>query len=291
LRSDKPIPLATTIEALIAVALFGCIPVVVRSIAANPWTIGIFRLGVAATVLALLMAFRGDLRRIAPRDLLRLAIIGFLFFGHWATFFLAIKASSASIAAIGLSTYGVILLLLGAIFGVQRARPRDILAVLLAASGAVLVVPTFDLRNAVALGMALASLSALFYAALPLLHQRWAHLPTKIRALGQFFFALLFFLLFAGRADWNLEGRDWGGLLFLALGPTLIAHSLWVRVTTRLSPSATSIIYYGNIPFAVILSVLLLGEPLTTRTLTGGLLIIGGGLFGLVQRRATPAVA
>jgi len=65
---------------------------------------------------------------------------------------------------------------------------------------------------------------------------------------------------------------------------TLVAHSFWVRVTTRLSPSATSIIYYGNIPFAILSSVLLLEEPLTVRTMSGALLIIVGSMTGLTAK-------
>src|SRR3712207_8980555 len=53
----------------------------------------------------------------------------FLFFAHWLTLFFAIKASSASIAAIGQSTYGVHLLLLGALFVDHRPRLSDIVAV------------------------------------------------------------------------------------------------------------------------------------------------------------------
>jgi drug/metabolite transporter (DMT)-like permease len=275
----------TAAEALIALLLFGCIPVVVKMISANPYTIGIVRLALATVVLAAFMALRGQLRHIARRDLTPLAVIGFLFFGHWLTLFFAIKASSASIGAIGLSTYGVDLLILGAIFAGERPRPVVILAVMLAAAGAVLVVPKFDLRNDTALGMLLACVSALMYAALPLLHQRWAHIPTGIRTLGQFGFALLFFSFFIAKANWNLTLRDWAGLLFLAIGVTLIAHSLWVRVTTRLTPSATSILYYGNIPVALALSVLVLGEPLTVRTISGTVLIISGGVLGLITHR------
>lgn len=272
------------LQAAIAVLLFACIPVVVRSIDANPFTIGIFRLAVASTGLAAFLAFRRDLKRVPAPDVARLVVIGLLFGAHWLTLFLAVKASSASIGAIGLSTYGVDLLVLGALFTSQKIRATDTIAVLVAAAGAVLVVPSFDLRNDVAYGMLLSSLSALLYACLPLLHQRWSHIPGTTRALGQFTFALLFFLLFLGKADWNLAPRDWAGLLFLAIGVTLIAHSLWVRVTTRLSPSATSLVYYANIPIAIALGVILLGEPLTPRTITGALLIIGGSVFGLAKR-------
>lgn len=256
----------------------------VRSISANAYTIGIVRLAIATVGLAAMMTLRRELRRVAPRDLLRLAIIGLLFFGHWLTLFLGIKISSASIGAIGLSTYGAHLLILGALFGGARVRVTDVVAVLLAVIGAVLVVPTFDLRNETAVGMLLTSSSALMYASLPLFHQRWSHIQTSTRALGQFAFALVFFLFFLGRAEWDLTTRDWAGLLFLAVGVTLIGHSLWVSVTTKLSPTSTSILYYANIPIAIVLSALALGERLTLRTLAGAALIIGAGVVGLLSR-------
>jgi drug/metabolite transporter (DMT)-like permease len=275
----------TATEAFIALVLFGCIPVVVRSVSANAFTIGIFRLAVATLGLGAMMAFRGQLHRIPRQDLARLAVIGFLFFGHWLTLFLGVKASSASIGAIGLSTYGAHLLLLGALFGGARLRVTDVLAVLIAAAGAVLVVPSFTLSDRVAMGMLLSSVSALLYASLPLLHQRWSHIDNGTRALGQFAFALAFFLLFLGKADWTLTRRDWAGLLFLAVGVTLIGHSLWVRVTTRLSSPATSLIYYANIPIAIALSAIFLGERLTPRSGAGAALIIGAGALGLWRRR------
>jgi drug/metabolite transporter (DMT)-like permease len=275
----------TAVEALVALLLFGCIPVVVKLVSANPYTIGIFRLAFATLVLGGFMAVRGELRRITRGDLARLAVIGFLFFGHWLTLFFAVKVSSASIGAIGLSTYGVDLLILGILFGGERPRRAVIIAVLLAAAGAVLVIPKFDLRNDTAVGMLLACVSAAMYASLPLLHQRWSHIPTGVRTLGQFGFALLFFSLFAARTNWDLTPRDWAGLLFLAIGVTLLAHSLWVRVTTRLTPSSTSILYYGNIPVAIALGVLILHDPLTVRTISGASLIIAGGMLGLLSRR------
>ncbi|HEY0592714.1 MAG TPA: DMT family transporter [Thermoanaerobaculia bacterium] len=282
---------ATLIEAFIAVALFGCIPVLVKLVSANAWTIGVVRLSVATVGLFVLIRLRGRLPRLPPRDLLRLAIIGAIFFGHWLTYFLSIKASSASIGAIGLSTYGVYLLILGATFGHGRLHAIDVVAVVLAIAGAVAIVPSFDLDDDVTLGMALATLSAFLYATLPLLHQRWAHMPSRIRALGQFAFALFFFLLFLPKTEWALSGRDWAGLAFLALGSTLIGHSLWVAVTTRLSPYATSIIYYGNLPFAIILSIVVLGEVLRPRAALGAALILTGSLIGLGSQWRRNALA
>jgi drug/metabolite transporter (DMT)-like permease len=275
------------VQVFVALFLFGCIPVVVRWVHANPYTIGIVRLAIASLGVAAIMAVRGQFRRLPPRDVARLAIIGVIFFGHLLTFFLAIKASSASIGAIGLSTYGVDLLLLSAFVSRTRPRVTDLVAVTAAATGAILVVPSFDVRDEVFVGMLLACGSALLYASLPLLHQRWSHIPTSLRAFGQFFFALIGFSLFLGKANWDLGARDWAALLFLAIGVTLIGHTLWIRVTTSLSPATTSVLYYGNIPIAIALSVLLLGEPLTVRVLCGAGLIVGGSVFGLLSRRET----
>lgn len=271
-------------DAVIALALFGCIPVVVKYVSANAYTIGIFRLSVATLALAAAAAWKRQLRRVPGRDLLALAVIGTLFFAHWLTYFLSIKISSASIAAIGLSTYGVDLMILGALAGHGRIRPGEIAAVVLAIAGAVIVVPDYRATGSAALGMLLALASALFYATLPVLHQRYAHLPHSIRTLGQFGFALLLFLFFLPKANWNLSSRDWAGLVFLAVAATLIAHSLWVRVTTTLSPSLASVIYYGNVPFAVVLGVIVLHEPVTWRTIGGALLIVAGSVIGIYPR-------
>ncbi|MEO6486757.1 MAG: EamA family transporter, partial [Thermoanaerobaculia bacterium] len=167
------------LDAAIALVLFGSIPVAVRHISANPYTIGIFRLAIASVVLGIL------LRPALPssrRDWGRLAVIGFLFFGHWLTFFLSIKMSSASIAAIGLSTYGIFLILFSAVFGNHRLRLVEVAAVLVAAAGAILIIPQLDVSNRVTIGVLLSMLSAIFYASLPILHQRWSHLPTGTRA-------------------------------------------------------------------------------------------------------------
>jgi drug/metabolite transporter (DMT)-like permease len=272
------------LEAIIALLLFGCIPVTVKLIAANPFTIGVFRLAVATVGLFLILAVQKRLVRLSARDVAKLAVIGAIFFGHWLTYFISIKISSASIGAIGLSSYGIHLLLLGALFGRHRLQLVDVVAVLIAITGAVILVPKFDLSNATTSGLLLAVFSALLYATLPLLHQRWSHLPSGMRALGQFFFALLLFALFLPRTDWNLRPLDWGGLLVLAIGSTLIGHSLWVRVTTRLSSQATSVIYYGNLPFALLLSHYVLTERLGVRSTAGAVLIVIGSLIGLMHQ-------
>jgi drug/metabolite transporter (DMT)-like permease len=273
-----------TAETAVALLLFGCIPVVIRYVEANPYTIGIVRLAIASAGLALLMRGRSVIRPLSRVDLARLTLIGALFFAHWIAYFFAIKISSASIGTIGLSTYGIHLLILGSIFGGSRFTIADAVAVALAIVGVLLTVPEFSLGNRSTVGILLGTASALFYAALPILHQRWSHMSSSVRALGQFSVALVCFLLFLPKADWTLRPIDWAGLAFLGFASTLVGHGLWVRITTRLRPATTSIVYYGSVPIALVLAVIVLGEPLTGRTIVGAALIVGGGVVGLYHQ-------
>ena len=71
-------------------------------------------------------------------------------------------------------------------------------------------------------------------------------------------------------------------LVYLAIGGTIIGHTLWVKVTTELPTTVTSCIYYLAIPLSMLLEYLILNIPMTLSKLIGGGLIVGGNIFVLV---------
>jgi drug/metabolite transporter (DMT)-like permease len=160
----------------------------------------------------------------------------------------------------------------------------DMLVLGLALTGSILVVPEFDFSNQGMIGLCLGILSGFFYAFLPILQQRHAHLPTTVRALGQFVFGLTVFLLFLPLSDWHLSTNDWLGLLFLGIMCTLVSHTLWVRLTTVLSTRTTSVIYYLYVPVSLVLSVLVLREHVDAAMMSGAGLIILANVIGVMQR-------
>jgi drug/metabolite transporter (DMT)-like permease len=80
------------------------------------------------------------------------------------------------------------------------------------------------------------------------------------------------------------EGQShlvWGwplvlGLLFVAIGPTLLAYRAWATGVARLGPSVDG--FFANLTplFAALLSTLLLGEPPQLYHAAGFVLIVGG---------------
>ena len=216
--------------------------------------------------------------------------LGLFFALHWLTYFLSIKVSSASISAISLSTYGIHLIVLGWIFQKTRVSSADVLAVLLAILGSALVVPEFSLKNDVTLGIVLGVISGLSYAFLPIIQQRSPDISTSTKALGQFVVALLFFLFLWPLSDWHFPAAEWLALIFLGVICTFVGHTMWVRVTTKLSTVTTSIISYLYVPSAMLLSCMILDEHISLPMILGAALIIGGNLLALCSQWKRTAI-
>jgi drug/metabolite transporter (DMT)-like permease len=271
-------------EAGMTVFLFGCVPVVIKYISANAYTIGIFRLGLASLCMIAFLWAKDQFSAVGLRDLLILAIMGSLFGSHWLAHFISVKIASPSIASIGLSTYGIHLILLTRLVSKNKVSISDIIAVFLAISGCVLIIPKFSLSNDTTIGACLGIISGFFYALLPILHQKYSQISSSMRAFGQFFFGFIFFSFFFPLSEWKLPRGDWVWMVLLAVLGTFIAHTLWVRVTTTLSTKTTSLLFYLFVPIAMILSSLLLDEPMGKAKVIGATLIIAGNIFGLSRQ-------
>lgn len=261
--------------AMVAVMAMSAVPVLVKSTTANEYTIGIARLAIAALVFIPLVSFRGRLLQLSGRQWGQLVIIGVVFGLHWLTYFISIKLATAAIAALTIITYSVQYLVLAYIFNGERVAPLEWLAIAVCFAGCVIVSPELSLGNDTSLGVAIGLLSALLYAALPLLHQRASAIGTLERTWGQFFFAALVFLPYWGRTDWALGSTDVYQLVVLGLLCTVVAHGLWVKSSTELPAIYSSMIYYLYLPGAVIGSVLFLDETLTPNKLLGCALVLG----------------
>jgi drug/metabolite transporter (DMT)-like permease len=273
------------VETAVTMVLMGAVPVIIRHLTANVWTIGIVRLAFAVTGITIILALTSGWERPSAREWAGLALVGVLFAAHWSLYFLSVKVSSASMAVIGQSTFGVHLVVLGWLIGHHAVRARDLLAVALAVGGALLAAPRWSLADHGTVGLSIGILSAFFYSFLPILHQRLARLSSFVRVLGQFGFALAIFLLFLPRADFHLPAGDWMWLTVLGVVCTLVLHTLWTDITTRLSTLTTSVIFYLAVPMAIVFSIVFLGERVTPSMLGGAALIVGGNVLALADPR------
>lgn len=265
--------------ALFTVVLMATVPALIKFTSASIETMSLVRLAVALLVLTPLVAFKHTFRSVTRKDWLWLALAGFFFALHWWTFAYAIKTAGAGIGAIASSTFGIHLLLLNNLVHRQPVRPYEMLLIAVCVVGCYLVVPQTDGSGSVVIGFLVGVLSAFLYSVLPLIHRHIIHLPTTTRSWGQFAFGGLCFLTLWPRTDWNLTVADWWALLALGAVGTLIAHSLWVKVSSELPGIMTGSIYYLHSPMAVTVGWIFLDERITPTTLVGMALIIGANLI------------
>ncbi len=273
--------------AVIAVFLMALVPITIKLIQVNPWVVGFVRLTIGVVGLYLIAKSMKQSVWSKRENWLAICLIGFTFAIHWLTYFYSIQFSTASIAAIGISTYGAHLLLLGWWFHGQKPSLFEFLCVLVAFTGVFFIVPEFSLKNEMTLGLLLGVFSGMLYAALPILHQKYQYINNQRRAFGQFFIAMWVFALalpWLPKSELDLSQEAIIGLVILGVFSTLIAHSLWVKISTELNHVVTSVIYYLYVPIAMLLSFFFLNEELSYNKLIGAALVIMANIAGVYYR-------
>lgn len=280
-----PITKSAIFSAIVAVMLMASVPVIIKLISANELQIGIIRLLIGAVVLFFFLRLKQYRWRLSYHEWGVLLLLGCLFGLHWYTYFKGIKLSTPSIAAIGVGTFGIHLVIMSHLFLKQPIRSSDWLAIALALFGLYLVVPTFEWQSEYFQGLVYSVVSGMFYACLPIIHQKASQIPNNVRAWGQFSFALIPFLFFGHSMQWELlTAFDWKGLIYLGIIATLVAHSLWVKATTELPATVTSMIYYLYVPVAMLLSFWFFNESFDLQKIVGAGIIVLANLITIVVR-------
>jgi drug/metabolite transporter (DMT)-like permease len=267
--------------AFLTVVIFSSAPACVRAVSLNTTTQGIVRLGLASLGMTIFLLWRRKLTWAAMKSWDRrtwraLLLAGVSFGIHWLLFFSSIKLANAAIGAIGFSTYGLHLLLLGWFFGLSKVTKVDLLGLALACIGTYFLIPEFSFQNDYTVGLIVGIASGLAAAVLPLIHQQNSKIDVHIRAWGQFTFALPLFFFLWPYTDWKIVQSEIPLILWLGLGIALVGHAMWVHVTTVLSTTTVSILSYLYLPTSLLFGYLMLGENerLTGRMFIGTALVL-----------------
>ncbi len=271
-------------EGLIAVFLFGITPVFIKEVSANAVTIGLVRLVIGMVFLFSLVRVK-KLKLLTKKDWKGLLLIGLLFGGHWITYFISVKLSTPSMAILSVSSFGLHMIYLNWIINGQKPLLKDLLAVGVALVGIFLIVPEFSLKNNLTSGILIGLISALFFAILPFVQRKNKHIDSLTRAFGQYAFALIVFIALFTEANWDLSQQDWVYLGILGVVCTVGAHTLWLRASTMLSPTTTSLIFYLGTPIAMITSYVFLNEEMNTSKVIGAALIVSANVFSALKKK------
>jgi drug/metabolite transporter (DMT)-like permease len=245
------------------------------------------------------LAVRGRRHKLAAIPSLgrtvRAALIGIL--GMWVasyTDFLGLQYISAQFERLILLTYPLFVVLFGALFFGQRVRPRALVALGVSYAGLALIFgESVSLEgHDVAVGAAWVLVAAISFGLYQLLakdaiDEMGPKLFTCIAMTGASIAAFLGFFLHHSGTELLVSGSLLFYSVLVAIGATVLPSFFMSAALHRISAQANATIGVLSPVSTIVLAAIILGERMTTMSVFGTVLVIGGvGWFTLADRRS-----
>jgi len=226
------------------------------------------------------------------RERLRLWAIGSVFVLNSIAYFRALEQIPASVTALVLYTYPVIVALLAALAGVERLTWRAVLAALGAFAGCALTARGAPAGAPLsASGVAWALVAALVYASFIVLSSRFgAGFPARVLALHLAQAAAVVCVAFGlggGGLALPLDPRGLLAVAGIGLVSTVVAMIAFLAGMALVGPTRASVLSSLEVVVTLVLAFLFLGERLGPAQWAGAALILGAVALqniGVVRR-------
>ena len=214
------------------------------------------------------------------RTRLRLWAIGSVFVFNSIAYFRALEQIPASVTALVLYTYPVLVAFLAALVGVERLRWRALLAALGAFAGCALTAGGAPQGEPLPLsGIAWALLAALVYASYIVLSSRFgAGVPARVLALHLAQAAAVLCVAFAladGGLSLPLDPRALLAVAGMGVVSTVVAMTTFLAGMALIGPTRASVLSSLEVIVTLVLAFLVLGERLSPWQWAGAALILG----------------
>ena len=215
---------------------------------------------------------------------LRLWAIGSVLVFNSIAYFMALDALPASVTALVLFSYPVIVALFAALAGVEPLSWRSLVAALSAFAGCALTAGGLQLSAGLpARGVAWALAAALVYAGYVVLSSRFGKgVPARVLALHLVQIAALLCVVIAwlGPGLWlPRDSRAWLAVAAIAVVSTVVSMIAFLAGMALVGPSRASVLSSLEVLVTLVLAFLLLGERLAPLQWAGAALILGAVAF------------
>lgn len=270
-----------------AMAIFGTLGVFTRNIAVSSGELALYRAILAAILITgyLLVTKQpipfAQMKKEIPLFLLSGAAMGV----NWILLFQAYRYTTISVATLSYYFAPVIVIVLSSILLKEKLTRNQIICFVMSTLGIVLITGSVDLSGGGRdlIGILLGLGAAVLYAFCILLNKFIRNVDGIHRTLLQFLAAILILIPYVactgGVTLGSLNGLGWVCLLVVGLIHTGITYCMYFTALKDLTGQETAILSYIDPLVAVLISVFLLGEPITPLQVVGGLLILGFTLW------------
>ena len=270
----------------VSMAIFGTLAPFVRTISVSSGELALYRAILAAVLIGVFLLVtrqRMDFKAIG-RDLPLLLLSGMAMGINWILLFEAYKYTTVSAATLSYYFAPVIVTLVCPVLFQEKLTKKQILCFLMSTLGLALVIGVSGLGGGNnVLGILFGLCAAVFYAAVILLNKFIKGVGGIHRTFLQFLSAIAtlipYVALTGGVTLGSLNAPGWFCLLTVGLVHTGIAYCLYFSALKELPGQTAAILSYMDPLVAIVIGVVVLGEPVTPQQLIGGALILGFTLW------------
>lgn len=246
----------------------------------NPNSVLLFRYVMGIPILAIILIFRKTGFRLSKEEIGPTAILGILMALSSLSLFESYQYMNSGIASTLLFVYPIMVAVMMSFFFHERFRITVVLCLLIMTGGLILLMKPEDGEPISTLGCLLVMISALTYA----LYIIFVNVSDKIRKIPTT--KLLFYVLSWGCIVYVIMiplGHEmtlpsvktgWINLVALAVIPTVLSLAFTTRAIQIIGSTPTAILGALEPVSAVILSVTVLGQEISTKEVIGGVLIV-----------------
>ncbi len=272
---------------IVAMAVFGTLGLFVRNIPVSSGELALYRAILAALLIAVFLLgtkqkipFQ-EMKQELPLLLLSGVAMGF----NWILLYQAYKYTTVSVATLSYYFAPVIVTVACPLLFQEKISAKQWICFLMSTLGIVLMTGLGDLTagSQHLLGILFGLGAACLYATVVLLNKFIQKVTGIHRTFLQFLAAILVLVPYAGFTSGvtlsTLNGKGWICLLVVGLVHTGVTYCLYFSALKELPGQKAAILSYIDPLMAVLVSVLILREPISAMQAAGGALILGFTLW------------
>lgn len=269
-----------------AAVIFGTLAPFVRGISVSSGELALYRAVMAALLVGGYLLVNGQklALRANRREAALLLLSGMAMGVNWILLFEAYRYTTVSVATLSYYFAPVLVTAACPLLFHERLTGKQIVCFVMSTLGLVLVIGVGGFRGVADVRGVLFGLgAAAFYAAVILLNKFIRSVAGIQRTFLQFLAAIVILIPYVaatgGVSLGTLDARGWVCLLIVGFFHTGVTYCLYFSALRELPGQEVALLSYMDPLVAVIVSVTVLGEPVTAPQLAGGALILGFTLW------------
>lgn len=266
----------------LSMAIFGTLPLFVRNISVSSAELALYRAILAIILIGVFLLITnqripfGKIKKEIPLLFLSGVSIGV----NWILLFEAYKYTTVSVATLSYYFAPVIVMILCPIFFKEKLTAKHIICFVMSTVGLIMITGIVGNDNGKNhIGILFGLGAAVFYATAVFVNKFIKKVDGIHRTILQFMSAVVvlfpYVIFTSGITLRNLNGFGYANLLIVGLIHTGVTYCIYFSSLKELPGRKVAILSYIDPLVAVLISVTILGEPMTFYQLVGGILILG----------------